>query len=383
MSSLGTDTTSPTIVEPPRLDDVAWLATPALVLDHARVERNVQKMLDLARSVDRLRPHIKTHKMPAIVRMCEERGIRKHKCATIAEAEMAAQAGAADVLIAYPLVGPNLARFATLAAKYGDTTFRATVDTLEGAAGLSAAVASIGRVIPVLIDLDVGMGRTGIAPGEAGYKLARQISRFPALEFDGIHAYDGHLRDSDPARRERDALQSEAVVSLLRERLIASGIEVNRVVLGGTPTFPAHAGSEIPGAECSPGTCVLHDANYLELFPDLPFEPAAFLLTRVVSRTGSGRLCLDLGHKTVAPDSPLEKRVRLLGIPGARVVGQSEEHLVVEVPDAETFPPGTPIWAIPGHVCPTVALHSDAKVVRDGVCVDRWVVAARVRELTI
>src|SRR3954453_21817894 len=111
-----------------RLNDPSRFLSPSLVIDRALVRRNLEAMIALARGADRLRPHVKTHKMPAIVRLCEAMGIRKHKCATIAEAEMVAAAGGADVLLAYPLVGPNIARLARLIRTFPGTTFRALVD---------------------------------------------------------------------------------------------------------------------------------------------------------------------------------------------------------------------------------------------------------------
>src|SRR3954465_9222106 len=106
------------------IDDPAALLSPSLVIFRDKVRRNLDTMLALAGSADRLRPHVKTHKMPALVRLTEEFGIRKHKCATIAEAEMLAQAGATDVLLAYPMLGPNVARLANLIERYPETTFR-------------------------------------------------------------------------------------------------------------------------------------------------------------------------------------------------------------------------------------------------------------------
>jgi D-serine deaminase-like pyridoxal phosphate-dependent protein len=320
--------------------------------------------------------------MPALVKLAESLGIRKHKCATIAEAEMVAVAGGTDVLIGYPIVGPNLARFARLIEAYPATTFRATVDHPESARSLSAALQHSDRPTPVLIDLEVGMGRTGIAPGEAAAKLYALVDDLPNLQPDGLHAYDGHIRDKDLDERRHCATPGLEAVHALRDRLLAMGLPVPRLVLGGTPTFPIHAEVQTPGAECSPGTCVLHDAGYADKFPDLPFTPAAVLLTRVVSLPRSGRVCLDLGHKAVAAD-PVGPRLTLLGLPGATLGGQSEEHLVVEAPEADRLAPGTPLMAIPTHICPTCALHSWAYVIEGGKVVDRWEVEARARVIGV
>ena len=356
--------------------------SPALLVFRDLLERNLTEMIRIAGGVERLRPHAKTHKASKIIRMAREKGIVKQKCATIAEAEMIAQAGVNDVLLAYPLVGPNLSRFADLVRAYPETTFRATVDAPESASALSRAAQDLGRPIPVLMDLDVGMGRTGTALGPAAVGLYEQIDALPNLTPDGLHAYDGHIHDSALEDRTRAARGVEEATLGLRDRLIAKGLPVPRIVMGGTPTFPIHAAIDAPGLECSPGTIVFHDYNYQTNYPDLPFTPAAVLLTRVVSRPRPGRLCLDLGHKAVAAD-PVGLRAFLPDIPDARVVGHSEEHLVIETDHADRFPLGTALVAVPAHVCPTVALHRRMLVIAGGSVVDEWDVTARDRTIGV
>ncbi|MDQ3624097.1 MAG: D-TA family PLP-dependent enzyme, partial [Verrucomicrobiota bacterium] len=155
---------------------------------------------------------------------------------------------------------------------------------------------------------------------------------------------------------------------------------VAALVAGGTPTFPFHATQA--DRECSPGTTVLWDFGYGDAFADLPFSPAAVLLTRVISKPGANRLCLDLGHKAVAAENP-HPRVRLLELPDAVAVTHSEEHLVIETPRAGEFAVGDALHGIPRHVCPTVALHSEAVVVRDGAAAETWPIAARARRITV
>lgn len=363
------------------LKDPSALLSPSLLIYRAILERNLEAMIAMARGKDRLRPHVKTHKMAEIVRLTERMGIHKHKCATIAEAEMVAAAGGKDVLLAFPLVGPNIGRFVALLRACPGTTFRAVADDPGATLELARAVESSDRPIPVLIDLEVGMGRTGIAP-EAAFDLAVLIAKQRGLTFDGLHAYDGHIHTTDFKER-RDTAEAGIEQTLrLRERLLAAGLPVNRLVMGGTPTFPIHAALDVPGVECSPGTTTLYDVGYETRYPDLPFVPAAVLLTRVISRPRPGRLCLDLGHKAVAAD-PAGPRVTLLGIPEATLGSQSEEHLVVDTPHADRFPPGTPVLALPTHICPTCALHRRAYVIEDGICTGEWEVTARDRVITI
>src|SRR4051812_13244297 len=367
-----------------RLNDPSRLLSPSLLVDRGVLRRNLEAMIALAGDPDRLRPHVKTHKMPAIVRLCEAMGIRKHKCATIAEAEMVAEAGGTDVLLAYPLVGPNIARLARLLRTFPGTTFRALVDHPASAEALADGMREIDRPLPVLIDLEVGMGRTGIAPDDTAVALAQLIHRLPNLVLDGLSAYDGHIKDATLDARRQSAAPGIERTLALRDRLEAHGLPVPRLVMGGTPTFPVHAALDLPGVavECSPGTCTLHDIGYATRYPALPFTPAALLLGRVISQPRPGRLCLDLGHKAVAADPP-GARLTLLDIPEATLGGQSEEHLVVETPHAGDFPPGSTVLALPTHICPTCALHRRAYVIEGGEVVDEWEVTARDRSIGI
>ena len=149
---------------------------------------------------------------------------------------------------------------------------------------------------------------------------------------------------------------------------------------GGTPTFPIHAQND--SFECSPGTCVLWDFGYAEKFADLEFLIAAVVLTRVVSKPGANRLCLDLGHKAIASENP-PPRVQFLNLPDATAISHSEEHLVVESAQAHRFAVGDCLYGVPRHICPTVALHSEAVVINHGMATERWRVTARERRLTI
>src|SRR5262249_21057289 len=196
-------------------------------------------------------------------------------------------------------------------------------DDPDAARALSEGMAGVGRPLPVLVDLDVGMGRTGTQPGDPAAALYELVDRLPHLEPDGLHAYDGHLNDPDPSERASKARTGIEQTLALRDRLLARGLPVPRVVMGGTPTFPVHAAIEDPGVECSPGTCTLHDTSYATRFPDLPFTRAAVLFCRVISRPRPGRVTLDLGYKAVASD-PVGARVHLVDMPGATLGGQSE-----------------------------------------------------------
>jgi len=362
-----------------QVSNVAEVASPALLIHPERIEENIRRMLRIV-GPDRLRPHIKTHKMAELVRMQMALGIDKFKCATIAEAEMAGACGARDVLLAYQPVGPNIRRLIQLGKTFPQTKFSCLSDDAEALRALSHATAQAGERLDVFLDINCGMNRSGVSLGQEAIALYRLISTLPGLNPAGLHAYDGHIHDRDYALRVKACESAFALVDSLREQLARAGLPVPAVVAGGTPTFPILA--ERKDVQCSPGTCVLWDFGYTTKLPDMDFLPAAVLLTRVVSKPSANRLCLDLGHKAVASENP-HPRVQLLEVPEAAFVGHSEEHLVIETIEAARFPVGTALYGIPWHICPTVALHEEAVVVRNGTAQERWKISARARRLTI
>ena len=362
------------------VDNAAEIPSPALLIFPDRVEENIRRMIRLAGGVGRLRPHMKTNKLPEVIRMHLDQGITRFKCATIAEAEMIATSQAPDVLLAYQPVGPNIARLVELVRRFPGTVFSAVADDADTIRAISRAAVGATLTVNLFLDLDVGMHRTGVAPGPKALDLYRLIASLPGLHAAGLHAYDGHLHETDPDERTRACDAAFVPVQQLRDDLVTAGLTVPTVVAGGTPTFPIHA--RRADVECSPGTTVFWDWGYTTRLPDLDFLPAVLLLTRVVSKPGTNLLCLDLGHKAVASEGP-HPRVLLMGLPDAAAVGHSEEHLVLETDRAGEFPVGAGFYGMPWHICPTVALHNEAAVVRNGRAGERWKVVGRARTITI
>ncbi|HET9298384.1 MAG TPA: D-TA family PLP-dependent enzyme, partial [Candidatus Polarisedimenticolaceae bacterium] len=303
--------------------------SPSLVFYPELIRRNIARVLEMAGDPARLRPHVKTHKTREIAQLLLDAGVTKHKCATIAEAEMLATIGAPDVLIAYPLVGPNVKRLADLIRQFPRTTFSTLIDHPEAARELAAGMTRARTTVGVILDLDVGQHRTGVPVGGEALTLYEQASSSAGLVPNGFQIYDGHNNQPDRAQREAGVRAFLAPVLELREAALARGIPVPRLVCGGTPSFPVYAGmTSVPDIECSPGTFVLHDSGYGPRYADLAgITPAAVLLARVVSRPGPHIVTLDLGHKAVAADVAMEKRVTLLDFPEYTTVGHSEEHL--------------------------------------------------------
>lgn len=365
------------------VNDTGEIITPALLVFEDLLRGNLKKMIQIAGAPGRLRPHCKTHKICEVTELEIEFGILKHKCATLAEAEMLALAGVEDIFLAYNMVGPNVGRALKFLKRFSDVTLSVTADHEKPIAELGHAVAAAGLEIDVLLDVDSGMGRTGVVPGRRAVKLYQSICETAGLRPGGLHLYDGQNHQTDILARRAavDAVWNLGVA--FRDECLAAGLPVPRIVAGGTGSFPIFAAKDDPTLELSPGTTVFHDAGYGRIYPDLDFVPAAVLLTRVISRPAENRVTLDLGTKACASDPPAGDRLFFPALPDAREALQNEEHLVLETSEASRFNPGDELLAIPRHICPTTALHKQVFVVRDGSVATTWDVVARDRCLTI
>jgi len=364
-----------------KIENSSAVDSPALVVYTERVKENIQSLKKMINDTARLRPHIKTNKCRDVAELLIANGIKKFKCATIAEAEMLGMSGAADVLLAYQPLGPKLQRLIKLMKKYSSTNYSALVDNVHAANEISDAFSSAKMKIDLYIDLNVGMNRTGIAPGDDALNLYLHCSRLKRITPIGLHVYDGHIRNPNINIRKTDCDQAFQQVELLRQRIIAAGLDEPIIVAGGSPTFPIHAQRE--KVECSPGTFVYLDKGYTEVCPEQPFIPAALVVTRVISLPDATKLCLDLGHKSIGPENELARRVYFINAPQLKTVSQSEEHLVVEAGVGHAFKVGDVLYGIPYHICPTVALYERAYTVKKNKVKGEWMTIARDRKITI
>lgn len=360
-----------------RITNIDELDTPALVVYPDRVRQNIRHAIEMVGDPTRLRPHVKTHKSAMVTQLLLEAGVERFKCATIAEGEMLALAGAPDVLLAYQPIGPKAVRLVELIRKYPGTTFSCLIDDEDAARSMGAIYAAAGLTVPVWLDLNVGMDRTGIAPGPGARRLWEVAKGLEGIEPVGLHAYDGHIRDTDVAARER---VSDAAFAGAMELRAALGGDAVPLIAGGSPTFPVHA--RRAGVQCSPGTFVYWDKGYSDQFPDQPFVPAAVVVSRVISLRGEGRICIDLGHKSIAAENEIGKRVGFLNAAGLRPVGQSEEHLVLEAGAGHGIRIGDVFYGVPFHVCPTVALYERVYTIENGRVSGEWATAARDRKIS-
>ena len=357
------------------------LDSPALVFYPERIAENIVRLKNSISDVGRLRPHVKTHKNPEITRMMIEAGISKFKCATIAEAEMLAICNAPDVLLAYQPVGPKISRFIELIKTYPDTRFSCLTDNAVSLKAIAAAALAAGQELDLFLDLNVGMHRTGIIPDKKAVELYQQMAAEAGVNARGLHAYDGHIHDDALEIRKKKWQPVLDGVLWLSHEIIVAGLPKPVIVAGGTPTYPLYAALE--EVECSPGTFILWDKGYQEAFAEQDYLTAALVITRVISLNGPSALTVDLGHKSVAAENELQRRVYFLNAPDAQITGQSEEHLVLNAGAGHGFQIGDMLYGLPIHICPTVALYGTAAHVENHQVDGEWKITARERKINI
>jgi D-threonine aldolase len=362
------------------INDINAIDSPALIIYKDRVKHNIALAIEMTGDVNRLRPHVKTHKSPQVTELMLQAGITKFKCATIAEAEMLGQCKAQDVLLAYQPTGPKTRRLISLMQTYKHTHFSCVVDSIDAAKAIAETSIAHDVVIDVFIDVNIGMNRTGIQPNKA-MELYNTCKELDGIRLIGLHGYDGHINDTDITIRMQRADEAFGFLIQVKKQLIGAGLQQPVIVIGGSPTFPMHAARE--DVECSPGTFVYWDWSYSDNFPDMGFQPAALVISRAVSVLNETTLCLDLGHKSIAAENPLQRRVYWLNAPELKPIGHSEEHMVVNVPLNHNLQIGYVLYGMPYHICPTCALYDKAFVIENGRIKESWQMTARDRMMSI
>jgi D-serine deaminase-like pyridoxal phosphate-dependent protein len=354
------------------------LDTPALLVDLDRLERNLKAAAEYGAAHGiALTPHIKTHKSVEVARRQVAGGAAGLTCAKLGEAEVMADAGLTDLLIAYPIVGDaKLERLAALARR-ADVTV--ALDSVEIAEGIARAAERCGVTVGVLAEVDTGTRRCGIAPGPAYVELCRFLMGRKGLEFRGLMTYQGHILG---AREERSALLEEEAgrLSQLYAMLGREGIPFPVVSAGSTPNqWEMH---RLPGVtHVRHGTYVYNDRNTLAAGACALDDCALAVAVTVVSTAASGQIIIDGGSKTFFPDRPapgLDGYGLCVEDPALVLAKMNEEHGYVDVTRSErTYRVGDRLHWIPNHVCPCVNLHDTFAVHRGGEVVGMWRVDAR------
>ena len=357
-------------------DPVQAIDTPALILDLAPFERNLQRMaLGLQGSAVRLRAHAKSHKCPEIARRQLALGAVGICCQKVSEAAVFVAAGILDIVITNQVVGaPKLLHLAALARQ---ARIGVLVDGPEQIAAL-AEVAQAQQVrFDVYVEVNVGSNRCGTAPGEAAAQLAQQIAAAPTLHFAGLQCYHGsaqHYRQ--PAERAAAIALTCDAARETRAAIERLGIRVEQIMGAGTGSFQHERDSGI-FTEIQAGSYIFMDRDYaanVRAAGELVFEHALFILTTVMSRVEPSRAIVDAGLKASSVDS---------GMPGVwqrddlQYVKASDEHGVINTPAAESLSLGERLRLVPGHCDPTVNLYDEIICVRDNQVEAIWSVAAR------
>jgi len=345
--------------------------TPALLLDLEKLEANLDRMADFfADKPAALRPHTKTHKCPVIAHQQIERGAIGVTCAKLDEAEAMARAGIQDILIANEIVGRR--KIERLAGLAGWTEVMVAVDDARNVADLSAAATSKGVSLRVLVEVNVGMGRCGVEPGEPAVALARQVASSPGLVFEGLMGYEGHAV-MRPTFEERMKLARAAMALLVstKKHIEAAGLEVRIVSGGGTGTYNI-TGTYLGVTEVQAGSYVTMDVRYRDC--GVGFECALTCLATVISTPRPGVAITDAGMKALTPEFGMPE---VVGLEGVTVAKLSEEHGALALTEAASLRPGDKIELIPSHGCTTINLHDHFYALRNGVVEAIWPIAAR------
>ena len=350
------------------------LDTPALIVDLDIMERNLRRVADYCASHGlRLRPHTKTHKSIFIARQQLALGAAGLTVAKPGEAEVMLGAEPRDLLVAFPVIGAlKLRRLAAVAAI---TRVTVALDSLIAAQQLSQAAESSGARFGVVVEIDVGLGRVGVAPGDA-LAQTQAIRALPGLDWRGITFYPGHIKDQDPEK----LAGLSAMVGRLVEEFTAAGLKPEIVSGGSTPAL--YHSHEIQGLnEIRPGTYVFNDLNTVASGGCAMEDCAASVLVTVVSRAGSDRMIVDGGSKTFSSDrlsSGGPGHGRVMEAPGAVFHKMNEEHGFIDLSKAErSFEIGEKVRIIPNHICVTVNLHEYVYGVRGGKLEEVWNVEGR------
>lgn len=325
--------------------------TPCFVIVEGAVEENLRATADLAGGIGRLVPHVKTHRSPWLTELLVKRGVTAFKAATPREVEMVLDAGASEAIWAYPTSNAAaIARVIAAADAHPNARVTGLVDNILGLdAWLDGLSTSAHPNVMLRVDIDPGMGRTGVGIGDSALALARQVAMKD--RFAGWHVYDGHLQDRDVVEREKRYLQ------LLRslEQLFSQGEQLGLttdVVAGGSYTFPLWA--RHTAARVSPGSWIYSSTQHQAELSDHNWAVAAFVLSTVLSERGN-TLTLDAGSKAIAPDMPMDRR--FAGVD--QICGMKEEHTIAA---AEGLKPGERLALVPRHACTTAYLYRAALV---------------------
>ncbi|MBI3963347.1 MAG: D-TA family PLP-dependent enzyme [Deinococcus sp.] len=358
--------------------NIADLDTPAVIIDLDVMERNLARAAAYCQQHQlRLRPHTKTHKIPAIAQQQLAHGASGITVAKLGEAEVMRAAGITDMLIAYPIVGESKLR--RLAALVPQAHITVALDSEEAARGISKAAQESGGTISVLVEVDTGLGRCGLAIGPAVSDLCHQVQDLPGLCLAGIMTYQGHIM-GDAHAREKLTGEENSRLAILLALLDKAHLSCQIISGGSTPNF--FLSHQILGInEIRPGTYVFNDLNTVMAQAAQREDCAMSVLATVVSTAVPKQMVVDAGSKSLSTDRLATGQSgfgQVQGAPELVVTGLSEEHGQIDVSRSQRkFSVGDRVRIIPNHVCTAMNLHDEAYGVRGDTVECLWPIAGR------
>ena len=346
------------------------LDTPSLVVHLDVLERNIAEMAEVARKAGvRLRPHTKTHKCPEIAAMQIEAGGSGITVAKLGEAEVMADAGFDDILVAYPIVGES--KLERLRALMDRARVQVSLDSVEVAEGIGRVGVDRGEPVEVFVEVDTGQHRMGRPPGAPTVELVTDVARVPGVVVAGLLTHEGQAYASrSPEELAAFTQRSGADLAETKEACEAAGVPIREVSVGATPT--ARLAADLGGVtEIRPGTYVFNDVQQMRLGVATEDTCAARILATVVARPWENRFVIDAGSKCFSSDGadgpPFPGRGVVVGRPDLRMDFLTEEHGVGHVePGGDAPAIGDRLEIVPLHVCSAVNLFDVAYGVRGG-----------------
>jgi len=355
------------------------IETPAMLVFQDLMEHNIRSMIQIAGSPERVVSHFKTHKSADVLKQTIAAGIKAYKCSTLKEAEVLAENGAEEIIIAYPIPHPKkIRRLMELKKLYPDLNLRVIASQVQHLELLSEAAVAHGESLGVYVDLDAGMHRTGAQPGEEANQLFTRAANTPGLQLVGAHVYDGHTTHKANFE-ERKALADKTLhyIKDIWAHAGRQGLEISDTVAGGSWSFYFYVNEK--SIRLSPGTWIYWD-HMNGMMKELPFKVAATVLAQVVDQNvGEDTVTVDIGSKAISSDLLTPQRFKVLGHPSMELTAQSEEHGVIKRNGA-VVNVGDYILASPGHACTTTPKYPHALVIdKGGEVIGRYEHTARDR----
>lgn len=363
---------------------VSELDTPALLVREAILLRNIEDMAYFAENAGvNLRPHTKAHKLPPIARAQISAGAGGITVSKLGEAEVMIEDGITDILIAYELVG--LAKMERLLHLLEKADLKVAVDSIEGARELDAASAGQNKKVKILLEINTGLNRCGVLPGEEALNLAQELVKLPHLQFLGIMTHAGHVYGAENWEKVEGIGQAEGEEMVKTAELLrAHGIEVPVVSVGSTPTAKI-AGMVKGVTEVRPGNYVFYDAIQVGLGVAISDDCSLSVLATVISRPAPERVVIDAGSKVFALDQGAHGKSSVRGFGMVKgydnivVERLSEEHGILRVPVDCPLKIGDRIEIIPNHACTVINLFDEINLVRNDEVAEVWTIKGRGR----